>query len=310
MEEPDLQPTKPARSNPFKDVDPIIFLQILVSVALIAGVYFAGQYWRQYQVEKAELLATELRLAEEEKLALQAQNNLRDAQLSALQAELQELKNKPPEIQVERVSVPAVDTTVSLVKEWNPRVAKIECTWAFPNGVPYARGSGSATLVFHDGVIKAITSKHVLLYQNQYGPDNCKLTVSTGATYTVLNNQEDNYFVGTEEDWGFIRLQPDSTLNTIVSKSLSICRDVDIGDRVLGLGYPSIGSDVGLTVTEGIVSGFDGNYFITSAKIDKGNSGGAAILAKNSCYLGIPTASVVGSIESLGRVLKASFVID
>src|SRR3989344_5363432 len=93
------------------------------------------------------------------------------------------------------------------------------------------------------------------------------------------------------------------------SPNIKLCPSVEIGDKLLVLGYPKIGAKTGLTITDGIVSGIDKNYFITSAKIDKGNSGGAAILVKDDCYLGIPSSSAVGVIESLGRILKASFVI-
>jgi len=84
---------------------------------------------------------------------------------------------------------------------------------------------------------------------------------------------------------------------------------VNIGDKLIVLGYPSIGTQGGITVTEGIISGIESNYYVTSAKIDKGNSGGAAVLLKNNCYLGIPSWAKSGSIESLGRILKASFVL-
>jgi hypothetical protein len=74
------------------------------------------------------------------------------------------------------------------------------------------------------------------------------------------------------------------------------------------LGYPTIGSSGSITVTEGIVSGIEGDYYVTSAKIDHGNSGGVAILTKDDCYLGIPTfVKNNGGFESLGRILKSTF---
>ena len=78
----------------------------------------------------------------------------------------------------------------------------------------------------------------------------------------------------------------------------------DLGAKILIIGYPTIGSQTDVTVTDGIISGFDGNYYITDAKVDHGNSGGAAIDLKNDCYLGIPTWSESGSFESLARILK------
>jgi S1-C subfamily serine protease len=75
------------------------------------------------------------------------------------------------------------------------------------------------------------------------------------------------------------------------------------------LGYPFIGTSDNVTVTSGVISGIEQDYYVTDAKIDHGNSGGAAILTKNDCWLGIPSAAAVGSIESLGRILKASLVL-
>jgi S1-C subfamily serine protease len=76
-----------------------------------------------------------------------------------------------------------------------------------------------------------------------------------------------------------------------------------IGDRVVILGYPGVGSKTSITATEGIISGMDGDYYVSSAKIEHGNSGGAAIIQKDNCFVGIPTLVVKGKIESLARIL-------
>jgi S1-C subfamily serine protease len=84
------------------------------------------------------------------------------------------------------------------------------------------------------------------------------------------------------------------------------CKDSDIklGAKLAVVGYPLVGGDT-ITVTEGIVSGFDGeDYIKTSAKIEGGNSGGGAFLIPSGCWIGIPSASAVGEIESLGRILR------
>lgn len=90
-----------------------------------------------------------------------------------------------------------------------------------------------------------------------------------------------------------------------------ICSEVHIGDHVAVLGYPGIGGDT-LTVTDGIVSGFETSYGVryvkTSAKIDHGNSGGIAIL-DSGCVIGIPTF-VQSGIESIGRILDLKYLND
>ena len=89
------------------------------------------------------------------------------------------------------------------------------------------------------------------------------------------------------------------------------------GESIAVLGYPDYGTNAGEfmsvfstinpTVTEGIISGQDGNYLTTSAKIDPGNSGGLAIDETNDCYVGIPTAIEIGQAGTLGRILPASY---
>ena len=84
-----------------------------------------------------------------------------------------------------------------------------------------------------------------------------------------------------------------------------LCGETQIGEKVFVFGYPSVGGD-SLTVTDGIVAGVENDgstrYYKTSAKIEHGNSGGAAIL-ENACFLGIPTLAIRGSIESLAYIL-------
>jgi serine protease Do len=79
-------------------------------------------------------------------------------------------------------------------------------------------------------------------------------------------------------------------------------QEVKLGDKLVVAGFPAVGGFT-ITLTEGIVSGFDGEYIKTSAKIEHGNSGGAAF-RYSGCFIGIPTSSVVGEIESLGRILR------
>ena len=94
-----------------------------------------------------------------------------------------------------------------------------------------------------------------------------------------------------------------STIPAIISKTspqqtlFSLFAKPSLGDEIVVLWLPvaSVQEKVGLTATEGIVSGFDGNYFITSAKVEQG-TGGAAILLKDTAFwapfLGGPLALI------------------
>jgi hypothetical protein len=110
-------------------------------------------------------------------------------------------------------------------------------------------------------------------------------------------------------DWALLKLTtpyaPKYSLTPIPSLSdYSSCKfsDVNIGDKVTIFGYPVVGGD-NITVTEGNISGFSGNdYKVSSGIIDKGNSGGVAILNKYKCSLGIPTWVSIGEASSVGIV--------
>ncbi|MBZ5678159.1 MAG: trypsin-like peptidase domain-containing protein [Acidobacteriia bacterium] len=73
--------------------------------------------------------------------------------------------------------------------------------------------------------------------------------------------------------------------------------------RVRVLGYPPLGGDT-ITVTRGIVSGFDESGNIkTDAEINPGNSGGAALDDLNT-FLGIPTFIVAAAAGKLGFIVS------
>lgn len=299
-----------------------IYIPIVAALAacfIFTIVYLGLQSWGNYKIQKQQ--AIEIQKEQQRELELQkVQEDLekelkeksRDEELANLKQQLLDLQNKPPETKTvtNTVTVEAKDTIVDIVKKWSPRVAHIKCSWYYPNGALYGTASGSATLVnFTYLGIRAITSRHIFLSSGDKSlPKDCKITLINQSIYSVLIDST-NVSIGKDEDWAYVTLPKDDILTNITQQNVKLCGSVEIGDKLLVLGYPKIGSTSGLTVTEGIVSGFDETYYITSAKIDKGNSGGAAILVKDDCYLGIPSASVVGAIESLGRILKASFVI-
>jgi len=83
-----------------------------------------------------------------------------------------------------------------------------------------------------------------------------------------------------------------------------------VGKEVVILGYPMIGGQT-LTATEGIISGFDGDYYLTtSAKIEQGNSGGGAFLKSEGCLVGMPTFARLGKIESMARLIDMFWLIN
>lgn len=206
----------------------------------------------------------------------------------------------------------------SIIKSWRPRVAYIECTFRYSDTgqiYDYSSGSGIALkLKNNDGiaVTTIVTNRHVFSDENGYGPSKCFAKLPDNDSIYEVNNNDIKLGIG-GIDWGYFHItNSDSYIKNLVSQDLNWCQSrAEIGEPLIVLGYPSYGSDYSeITATEGIISGYDEKYYTTSAKIEQGNSGGVAILQKDNCYLGIPTAVKLGAFESLGRILDVKYIFQ
>jgi|GEM_PF-2920581 len=212
------------------------------------------------------------------------------------------------------------NSKADIVRKWDDITVRISCEYetaerSFGSGLYF--GPNSA-INFGAGNEHAIlTNSHVLEEDNEV-PTSCVLTWGAGAQ-TVLSFAEDpslsisrtSFFEGF--DAAYITLTQEEVAATGIDSSIQydLCSIApQSGDEILVLGYPKIGSTETVTSTEGIISGYDGNFFITSAKISKGNSGGAAISVKNDCYFGIPTLVKTDAVESLGRILDITNIFE
>lgn len=243
--------------------------------------------------------------------------NSQQSEIDTLKKEVENLKNQKPQTQTIIKEVPAKSgpDLPSIISQWRPQIARVECAWYSANGqlVLDAYGSG---LLFRNPVNTLVfTNAHVLLYQNQ-APYSCAITFpGTRDSYTVTVNTSTGHFddINIEPGWdlGMVFLRnPSSYLNSISGVPNYCKTKAATGDQVVILGYPSIGSASDITATEGIISGYENGYYITSAKVDHGNSGGVAILIKDNCYLGVPTYVQAGELESLARILDFNNFIN
>lgn len=289
-----------------------LIIAVGVIILLFAGIYFAYAQFKSYQAKQAEKERQAQELIESQQKTLEE-----------TQQRLEALENKEPQVIVKEVpitrEVPTQENQTekendlsSIIKQWQPLVAYIECNFYYTNGEWYLTQSGSGVLEKTTPSSKLaetiiLTNLHVVTDQMRYRPVNCTVKFPNNPSIFVDNSSYDAVYsaTGLENDWAIINLRNPPAYIKNLTHSLDMCErsEVSIGDEMVILGYPAIGSKTDITATEGIISGYDGDYYITSAKIDRGNSGGAAILLKNNCYLGIPTFAKVGDIESLGRIL-------
>lgn len=307
----------------------IIVLIITASAIVIGGVSFGINKYQSYTKARDQQI-NDL-ITKQQQVLENSQKEINDIKTQSNQAVIDlktqsekdktALQNKINSIQNE-VNNKAVNIGLSdadIISEWKNRVAEVTCWWSYSDGTTYETDGGSATLVnITDHGVTAVTNKHVLTdTTSTYAPNTCLVGVYGNGARVVNYISPGNPFWTGAGDWGYIYLNnPDKptdngAFDKIVYNHLNTCQEsqVALGDQIVILGYPAIGTTNGITATEGIISGLESDYYVTSAKIDHGNSGGAAILVKNDCWLGMPTSVAVGSVESLGRILKAKFVL-
>ncbi len=238
------------------------------------------------------------------------EEQIKNAQAEARQTtETASTKQKLSELEKGITEAKTYDTA-KIISEWRPRIAYVSCDWKNSNGSVYQTQAGSGILTREQtGYPSVVTNTHVILDQNGVPPALCRLQFPDYGKTTVVSADE-IYKSADGFDWSRIDLDSnDSYLNGLSEKSFNKCAtEPSIGANIVILGYPGIGSQTDITATEGIISGFDGNYYITSAKVERGNSGGAAVSLKQNCYLGIPTFTRTGVIESLARILKNKLI--
>lgn len=192
------------------------------------------------------------------------------------------------------------DHVADLINTWGGVVGLVSCSDEESGS---SRGSG--TLFMLGSVVSITTNWHVVTDDNDVFMDSCNISFPEGDIPDIAFMPSETVASESDSDLAIIRItSPSAQAMTQAKRVSATCaQKPGIGARILVLGYPAIGARAGLTVTEGIISGYDGDYFISSAKVDKGNSGGAAIWVEESCFVGIPTKVYAGAAETLARIL-------
>lgn len=198
-----------------------------------------------------------------------------------------------------------------IVEQWKKIVVfiKSEFRYSDTNNL-YAEHFGSGIVINpNNGPITVITNKHLAIHKGEYSASS--FDVLLPERNHLYESEWEDLSVLPSEDGAFIDINNTNRyIRDLTSDFPKTCQQrPSEGDKVVILGYPDIGSREGITVTKGIISGFEGDYYITDAKIDEGNSGGAAILTKRNCLLGVPTYARLGETESLGRILDISMFL-
>lgn len=292
------------------------FIRVPILIALIVGatIFGVGGYYISQKTNALEQTPLDIQIVAPTTKKVDPFAE----EVKSLREEVEKLKNQKPQVVIKEVKKPATKPNfTSIVNQWRPRIAYIECEWRGPSGlISSASGSGVLGPKTSIGTYYIMTNKHVVGDKdNNYNPaTRCDIWLpDVGNVYTVTADLDrmtmDEISFDPIYDYGNILIDKATPkiISTANNNKYSACETrADIGEEVLILGYPGIGSFNDITVTEGVISGYEDGYYITSAKVEQGNSGGAAILVKDSCYLGIPSFAYTGKIESLARILDLS----
>ena len=209
--------------------------------------------------------------------------------------------------------------TKSIIEHWGSSVVRIVCDDGFGN-----TWSGSGTLWNVNNNFVVTTNKHVADSQSCLAIVTPFKNALSDVQNSLIYKARKDSFRTLEGDLDFLSFSLEERESNIpLSKLAAYAHTMNkrcnktlypTGEQILILGYPAVGTLEGtaLTVNEGIISGIESGFsfveggqftwYVTSAKIEQGNSGGAAI-ASDGCFIGIPTWSSTGVIESQGRLL-------
>lgn len=307
---------------------------LVIGLVVLGGVLWARLHSAEREValvraELAELreaalgaIATQSSLLEAQTEDISRQDEaLKDAQ--ANEVLLQEALAEVREAQSVEVSAEnGVDR--ELLAALAPAIVKLSCIKDGQGGIQ--RGTG---LLFRGGAYDPFgeyyiqTNLHVVETEDD-SRAHCAITLypNSGDTAEHLVFESDGFkYYGDDIDIAFLTpkvVDASEHAGTVAdlaryarSKAETpTCSALATGDRISILGYPAAGGDT-LTVTDGIVSGFETEgkvrYVKTSAKIDIGNSGGAAI-EDSGCIVGIPTSVRQSRLQTIGRILDLHYL--
>lgn len=287
-----------------------------LSFAVLIGVL--GFLYVKFEADKQEIVSIvqELVVAQQNELAsTQAELDAlrtesseiakqKEGEIAAQQAQLADLSSRLANFQ----TAPKSNNTTDIVNQWSGAVYKVVCRFEGADGKAYTQSGSGLGFNMSDSAV-FMTNRHILTPEIGGSLDRC--TVSQNGTDLFLLDLE-NTRVDVELDFAFYVFNSQQSVFKKRLTSENICRATSVsqGESIVILGYPITGVKNSATVTEGIIAGAEDNFYVTSAKIEQGNSGGAAVLTSQSCLLGLPTYAEVGRVESLARILKLEKLID
>lgn len=326
---------------------PVLTATIVISIIAISSLSFLGyRFYRLFNENQSRLEQTSehlggeiVKLKEENELLYSQQarqQKLSESQkqvIGDLQNKIAEQSSKTREIAKDIIGLKTLPGQIGELQSNNlspgligkiaSTVVFVECQISFSPSVRII-GSGSIW-----SKTRVITNAHIL--QDFIGSDTgaspsplCSVSFPRPGDLTATLLYDADFITRKISqngvDVGILEVKnpfkPEDAVNpipTLYDLGIGGCSasEVSVGDKITVFGYPAYGGS-SLTITDGIISGFEdfsgGLIYKTSAKIDKGNSGGIAILNKKQCLIGMPTWAEKGAFEGLGYIQSLDLI--
>ncbi len=280
------------------------FIQIPILITIIAGIlvlggggYFGVKQYQNYQTQKIgkeqelkksqDLLVVQQKIAEEEKNNIEKQKqeeqDKQKLEMEKLKNEVEILKNKPPQAIIKEIPAPKIENDLAtIIKQWRPQIAYIDCKFVF-DGNNMGEQSGSGYILGENtknGEIALLTNNHVIevpihdLSGKSLGitakPTSCDIRIPGDSQFITVYAEDRIFSSFDKKDVAMVNIKsPTSYMkSTIQNSGGSFCdKEAGLGEKILILGYPGIGDQNDITVTDGIISGYDGNYYEMVTKV-------------------------------------------
>ncbi len=215
-------------------------------------------------------------------------------------------KKTIPEKVTPTVTPPTVTTSVVLppketykledvVKAWRPYTVRVTCIALDSSGnkKSYSDGSGFLTVDPNRGPT-VFTNKHVFYVKDGILSDYCDVYFPESKE-TIKVEKKNRFVSGKGQDRGALVItQPSEYISNLVKNKKITQNDClranpESTDDIVIMGYPMGKPKDDISYVQGKIVGYKDNYFISTATIISGYSGGVAVSLKDNCYLGIPT---------------------
>lgn len=184
-----------------------------------------------------------------------------------------------------------------VVKAWRPYTVRVTCITLDSNGnkKSYSDGSGFLTVDPSKGPT-IFTNKHVFYTTNGASSDYCDIYFPENKE-VVKVEKKDRYVSSKGYDRGTLVItQPSEYVSNLVKNKKITVNDciranAESIDDIVIMGYPMGKPKDDISYAQGKIVGYQDKYFVSTATIVSGYSGGVALSLKDNCYLGIPTYS-------------------